>query len=131
MKFGEVGLDKSLLKAVKRSGFEEATPIQAETIPLVLAGNDVIGQAQTGTGKTAAFGLPVLQQLDLDLRQISKFFLLKTIETEMVLRVITIHSASINFQPLLRLLSHHKFTLDWHSMLKLIHLQRFPNEFRD
>ena len=70
MKFGELGLDKSLLKAVKRSGFEEATPIQAETIPLVLAGNDVIGQAQTGTGKTAAFGLPVLQQLDLDLRQI-------------------------------------------------------------
>lgn len=46
----------------------------------------------------------------------------------MVLRVITIHSASINVQPLLRLLSHHKFTLDWHSMLKLIHLQRFPNE---
>ena len=80
MKFGELGLDKSLLKAVKRSGFEEATPIQAETIPLVLAGNDVIGQAQTGTGKTAAFGLPVLQQLDLDLRQIQAVIITPTRE---------------------------------------------------
>lgn len=80
MKFGELGLDKSLLKAVKRSGFEEATPIQAETIPLVLAGNDVIGQAQTGTGKTAAFGLPVLQQLNLDLRQIQAVIISPTRE---------------------------------------------------
>src|SRR5699024_8652229 len=80
LKFGELGLDKSLLKAVKRSGFEEATPIQAETIPLVLAGNDVIGQAQTGTGKTAAFGLPVLQQLDLDLRQIQAVIISPTRE---------------------------------------------------
>lgn len=80
MKFGELGLDKSLLKAVKRSGFEEATPIQAETIPLVLAGNDVIGQAQTGTGKTAAFGLPVLQQLNLDLKQIQAVIISPTRE---------------------------------------------------
>ncbi|KRL37738.1 DEAD/DEAH box helicase [Liquorilactobacillus uvarum] len=64
MKFTELGLSENLLKAIKRSGFEEATPIQAETIPLVLKGNDVIGQAQTGTGKTAAFGLPVLQHID-------------------------------------------------------------------
>lgn len=64
MKFSELGLNDALLKAIKRSGFEEATPIQAETIPLALAGKDVIGQAQTGTGKTAAFGLPILQQLE-------------------------------------------------------------------
>lgn len=64
MKFSELGLNEALLKAIRRSGFEEATPIQAETIPLALAGKDVIGQAQTGTGKTAAFGLPILQQLD-------------------------------------------------------------------
>ena len=56
MKFNELGLEEDLLKAIKRSGFEEATPIQEATIPLVLAGIDVIGQAQTGTGKTAAFG---------------------------------------------------------------------------
>ena len=64
MKFKELGLDHDLLKAIAQSGFEEATPIQAETIPLVQAGKDVIGQAQTGTGKTAAFGLPILQNID-------------------------------------------------------------------
>lgn len=64
MKFKELGLDHDLLKAIAQSGFEEATPIQAETIPLVMAGKDVIGQAQTGTGKTAAFGLPILQNID-------------------------------------------------------------------
>lgn len=66
MKFSELGLSDSLLSAISSSGFEEATPIQAETIPMVLKGEDVIGQAQTGTGKTAAFGLPILQNLDFD-----------------------------------------------------------------
>jgi len=64
LKFKELGLDHDLLKAIAQSGFEEATPIQAETIPLVLAGKDVIGQAQTGTGKPAAFGLPMLEKID-------------------------------------------------------------------
>lgn len=64
MKFDELGLTKDLLTAIKRSGFEEATPIQEATIPLVLSHKDVIGQAQTGTGKTAAFGLPLLQHVD-------------------------------------------------------------------
>ncbi|MFC6171688.1 DEAD/DEAH box helicase [Loigolactobacillus jiayinensis] len=66
MKFTDLGLDPELLKAVQRQGFEEATPIQAETIPLALSGVDVIGQAQTGTGKTAAFGLAILQRIDLE-----------------------------------------------------------------
>ena len=66
MKFGELGLSKSLLRAIQKSGYEEATPIQEQTIPLVLEGKDVIGQAQTGTGKTAAFGLPLLEHVDLD-----------------------------------------------------------------
>lgn len=66
MKFSELGLSKALLKAVERNGYEEATPIQAETIPMVLEGKDVIGQAQTGTGKTAAFALPILQNIDRD-----------------------------------------------------------------
>ncbi|MTV82944.1 DEAD/DEAH box helicase [Secundilactobacillus folii] len=66
MKFSELGLTKSLLKAVERNGYEEATPIQAQTIPMVLEGKDVIGQAQTGTGKTAAFALPILQNIDRD-----------------------------------------------------------------
>lgn len=64
MKFTDLKLKPEILKAIKRAGFEEATPIQEKTIPLVLEGEDVIGQAQTGTGKTAAFGLPVLQTID-------------------------------------------------------------------
>ncbi|MCI1290422.1 MAG: DEAD/DEAH box helicase [Lactobacillus sp.] len=63
MKFSDLELKPSLLKAIRRAGFEEATPIQAQTMPLILQGRDVIGQAQTGTGKTAAFGLPILQAL--------------------------------------------------------------------
>ncbi|NVY96328.1 DEAD/DEAH box helicase [Lactobacillus sp. DCY120] len=66
MKFSELNLDSSLLQAVTEAGFTEATPIQSETIPLVLSGVDVIGQAQTGTGKTASFGLPVLQTVNVD-----------------------------------------------------------------
>lgn len=66
MKFKELELSPELLKSVERAGFEEATPIQAETIPLALVGKDVIGQAQTGTGKTAAFGLPMLEKIDPD-----------------------------------------------------------------
>lgn len=64
MKFSELNLKPEILQAIERAGFEEATPIQAQTIPLALTGKDVIGQAQTGTGKTAAFGLPILQNLD-------------------------------------------------------------------
>ncbi|GEK29153.1 DEAD/DEAH box helicase [Furfurilactobacillus siliginis] len=64
MKFSELGLKDDLLKAIDESGYEEATPIQEQTIPLVLQGDDVIGQAQTGTGKTAAFGLPILNKID-------------------------------------------------------------------
>ncbi len=57
MKFNELGLDSALLESIEKMGFEEATPIQAQTIPKALAGLDVLGQAQTGTGKTASFGL--------------------------------------------------------------------------
>jgi len=64
LKFKELGLSEDLLAAVTDAGYEEATPIQAETIPMVLAGQDVIGQAQTGTGKTAAFALPILEKID-------------------------------------------------------------------
>ncbi|MBL3531108.1 DEAD/DEAH box helicase [Companilactobacillus zhachilii] len=64
MKFKELDLDPRLLSAVDEAGFEETTPIQAQTIPLVMSGDDVIGQAQTGTGKTAAFGLPLLNAVD-------------------------------------------------------------------
>lgn len=64
MTFHELGLDKSILKSIEEFGFTEATPIQAGAIPHILAGRDVIGSAQTGTGKTAAFALPVLHRLN-------------------------------------------------------------------
>lgn len=62
-KFGLLDLDERILRAVDEMGFEEPSPIQAKTIPRVLEGRDLIGQAQTGTGKTAAFGIPILQRL--------------------------------------------------------------------
>jgi ATP-dependent RNA helicase DeaD len=63
--FDQLGLSDTLRQAIEDAGYEQPTPIQVKTIPLMLAGRDVIGQAQTGTGKTAAFALPVLQKLDL------------------------------------------------------------------
>ena len=56
IKFDTLGLDPKILRAITEMGFEEPSPIQAKAIPEVMAGHDVIGQAQTGTGKTAAFG---------------------------------------------------------------------------
>ncbi len=63
--FSELGLSKPVLKSVDEAGYETPSPIQAETIPHLLKGHDLIGQAQTGTGKTAAFALPLLSQLDM------------------------------------------------------------------
>ncbi len=63
--FAELGLDPAVLTALNAVGYESPSPIQAQIIPHVLAGVDVIGQAQTGTGKTAAFALPILSRLDL------------------------------------------------------------------
>ena len=62
--FEKLDLPDNVLKAVKKVGFEQPSPIQAETIPLLMQGRDVVGLAQTGTGKTAAFALPVLSQID-------------------------------------------------------------------
>ncbi|NLD58280.1 MAG: DEAD/DEAH box helicase [Clostridiales bacterium] len=64
MNFEEMQLIPPLLRSVEQSGYEVPTPIQRATIPLVLAGKDVLGCAQTGTGKTAAFALPILQRLN-------------------------------------------------------------------
>ena len=63
MKFAEMGLSEALLKAVEHEGYTTPTPIQEQAIGPVLAGRDVLGVAQTGTGKTAAFALPILDRL--------------------------------------------------------------------
>src|SRR6202165_1618213 len=62
--FTELGLEPSLLEAIRDVGYEAPSPIQEQAIPPLLDGSDVIGQAQTGSGKTAAFGLPMLQYVD-------------------------------------------------------------------
>ncbi|AIQ28945.1 MULTISPECIES: DEAD/DEAH box helicase [Paenibacillus] len=61
--FAEFGLEPKVLQAITELGFEEATPIQEQAIPLAMAGSDLIGQAQTGTGKTAAFGIPLISKI--------------------------------------------------------------------
>ena len=63
--FNEFGLEPKIVRAVTEMGFEEATPIQEKAIPLAMEGRDLIGQAQTGTGKTAAFGLPLIHKIDV------------------------------------------------------------------
>lgn len=63
--FSELGLSDAVLKSLKDVGYEIPSAIQAATIPILLEGKDVVGLAQTGTGKTAAFALPILSRLDL------------------------------------------------------------------
>ena len=78
--FEALGLSSALLKSLKDVGFEEPTPIQVETVPLLLGGNDLIGQAQTGSGKTAAFGLPIIEAIDPKVKAVQALVLAPTRE---------------------------------------------------
>ena len=78
--FSELGLSQQLVEALEHLGYKQPTPIQEETIPLLLQGRDVIGQAQTGTGKTAAFGLPLLDYIDVDDHEVQALVLTPTRE---------------------------------------------------
>lgn len=80
IRFDELDLNPQILRGIADMGFEEATPIQSQAIPVVLSGVDVIGQAQTGTGKTAAFGIPILQKVDPSLRKTQVLILSPTRE---------------------------------------------------
>ena len=64
MGFEKLGLQKKILQGINKAGYEKPTPIQEKSIPLIISGNDVIGASQTGTGKTAAFALPILHKLE-------------------------------------------------------------------
>ncbi len=68
LRFDELNLSPEILRGVRDMGFEEASPIQSKAIPVAMSGVDVIGQAQTGTGKTAAFGIPVLEKVRRDIK---------------------------------------------------------------
>jgi len=81
--FDALGLPENLLSAVKALGFENSTAIQAQTIPPLLEGFDVLGEAQTGTGKTAAFGLPALAKIDTSIRKPQLMVLAPTRELAM------------------------------------------------
>ncbi|MFL6716818.1 MAG: DEAD/DEAH box helicase, partial [Burkholderiaceae bacterium] len=63
--FADLNLGETLLRVLNELGYESPSPIQAATIPLLMSNRDVLGQAQTGTGKTAAFALPVLSRIDV------------------------------------------------------------------
>jgi ATP-dependent RNA helicase DeaD len=78
--FSELGLSEGLVNTLGELGYEEPTPIQARAIPELLSGNDVIGQAQTGSGKTAAFGLPMLDYIDPSDKETQAFVLTPTRE---------------------------------------------------
>lgn len=78
--FGDIALTKKVMSAVRDMGFEEPSPIQAQTIPLLLEGHDVIGQAQTGTGKTAAFGIPAVEKTEENIRRVQVLIMTPTRE---------------------------------------------------
>lgn len=78
--FEQFGLSAELLKAIDEVGYETPSPIQLKTIPLLIAGRDIVGQAQTGTGKTAAFALPMLEKIDVRTRQVQALVLTPTRE---------------------------------------------------
>jgi ATP-dependent RNA helicase DeaD len=78
--FDQLGLSPSILAAIKDVGYEAPTPVQAKAIPPLLAGRDLIGQAQTGTGKTAAFAIPILEALDIGQDQVQALVLTPTRE---------------------------------------------------
>ena len=80
VRFEEMGLSEEIQKAVRYMGFEEASPIQAKAIPAMISGIDLIGQAQTGTGKTAAFGIPILEKVDPKLKKLQAIVLCPTRE---------------------------------------------------
>lgn len=83
LRYEDAGIDGRILRAVKELGFEHMTPIQEQAIPLFMTGRDIIGQAQTGTGKTAAFGIPILQKTNPENRSLQAVILCPTRELAM------------------------------------------------
>ncbi len=83
LRYSDSGIHPDILKAVEEMGFETMTPIQEQAIPVLLEGKDIIGQAQTGTGKTAAFAIPMIQRVDPQLKKPQGIILCPTRELAM------------------------------------------------
>ena len=80
LRFEDMNISNEICRAVLDMGFEEATPIQSQAIPVILEGKDIIGQSQTGTGKTAAFGIPLLERINPEVRRLQALILCPTRE---------------------------------------------------
>src|SRR4051794_9542200 len=78
--FADLGLSETTLQALQDVGYEQPSPIQEQSIPALLEGRDMIGQAQTGSGKTAAFGLPLLESIDPSEQEVQALVLTPTRE---------------------------------------------------
>ena len=83
MNYSDAQMNENILRAVTEMGFEVMTPIQEQAIPVLLEGKDVIGQAQTGTGKTAAFAIPMIERIDENVRRPQGIILCPTRELAM------------------------------------------------
>ncbi|MDR3071532.1 MAG: DEAD/DEAH box helicase [Endomicrobium sp.] len=103
LKFSELNLSNEIIKAVGDLGFEEATPIQSLAIPKMMTGIDIIGQAQTGTGKTAAFGIPILEKIDTKNKDVQVIILCPTrelaIQVAEELKLFSKYKKTINIVP--------------------------------
>jgi ATP-dependent RNA helicase DeaD len=103
LKFTELNLCNEIIKAVADLGFEEATPIQSLSIPKLMSGLDIIGQAQTGTGKTAAFGIPILEKVDPKNKDVQTIILCPTrelaIQVAEELKLFSKYKKGINIVP--------------------------------
>lgn len=80
IKFEDLGLSENILRALAEYGYESPTPIQEKTIPYIMEGKDVLGLSQTGTGKTASFGLPLIQKIDTKINKVQAVILCPTRE---------------------------------------------------
>lgn len=102
LKFEELDLSPEICRAVADMGFEEATPIQSQAISIIKTGKDVIGQSQTGTGKTAAFGIPCLEMIDAEDRRLQALILCPT--RELAIQVSEEFRKLLRYKPDIRVL---------------------------
>ena len=109
--FKDLALPQPILDALDKIGYEKPSPIQAATIPLLLEGRDLIGQAQTGTGKTAAFALPMLAKIDDTLKEPQLLVLAPT--RELAIQVAEAFQAYASFNRALRATSFTRWVLPW------------------